>query len=206
MHIAVLIYGRINKSIDHYSNLIDSIGREHDIDFFLSSDNSNQTQLQDFINIYKPISYINDEIKYVCNFGKYSGLRPETNIHNMTCHFINKCRVFTLLENHIKNSNINYDVVISFRIDIFCYSNFNINNIENNTIYIPFGNDWDGINDQIAYGNVLTIKKYMNIFTTSFYLLETHKTIPHPEHLTLANINLYNLNICRFQLDYTIKR
>jgi hypothetical protein len=40
----------------------------------------------------------NNPTTYDYDLGKYSGKRWETNIHNMTCHFINKNRVFSLLE------------------------------------------------------------------------------------------------------------
>jgi hypothetical protein len=63
MRIAVLIYGRLNKCIEHYDNIMNSIGRDNDIQFFLSSDDSPQSQLDDFINIYKPVKYINDKIR-----------------------------------------------------------------------------------------------------------------------------------------------
>lgn len=98
MRIAVLCYGRLNKCIEHYNNIINSIGIEHNIDFFMSSDNSDEKLLNDFCSLYKPIAYVNDKIEYTCNLSKYSGLRIETNVHNMTCHFINKGRVFSLLE------------------------------------------------------------------------------------------------------------
>lgn len=34
MRIAVLFYGRLNKCVEHYSNIIESIGKENHIDFF----------------------------------------------------------------------------------------------------------------------------------------------------------------------------
>ena len=54
MRIAIIVYGRINKAINVYENNLDSIGREHTIDIFLSSDNSSEVELKRFIDIYKP--------------------------------------------------------------------------------------------------------------------------------------------------------
>lgn len=206
MNIAVLIYGRLTNGIKHYDNIIDNIGKQHNIDFFLSSDDSNLDQLQEFNNVYKPKSYINDKIYYACNLSKYQGIREETNIHNMTCHFINKGRVFTLLEKYIELSNINYDVIISLRIDTIFNSELIFDNINDNTIYIPENFDFGGINDQVAYGNLSVMKKYMNIFNNCEIILEKGTTIPHPESLTLANINFYNLDICRVDLKHTIDK
>lgn len=208
MRIAILVYGRLNKCVEHYDNLIKHVGNEHSIDFFMSSDNSNEEQLLDFIRIYNPVSYINDKIEYDCDFKKYNGLRGETNIHNMTCHFINKGRVFTLLEKYVNETNIEYDIIISLRIDLIFYTPFIFNNIEENTIYIPEGYDHieNAINDQIAYGNINVMKKYMNIFLNSIYLLNMQQCIPHPEKLTLSNIIFNKLNIFRFYLSYAIER
>ena len=37
MKIAVLVYGRLHKCLEHYSNITETIGLENQIDFFLSS-------------------------------------------------------------------------------------------------------------------------------------------------------------------------
>ena len=211
MKIAVLIYGRLNTCVKHYLNTLESIGIEHDIDFFLSSDNSPELLLNHFIKLYEPIACINDKIEYNIDLTKYDGIRGETNIHNMICHFINKERVFSLLEEYIEKSNVNYDIVLSLRIDIvFLQKNLfkNILSIRNDDIiYIPLENDWvGGINDQIAYGNINTMRKYNNIYKHIIHLLDNKLSIPHPESLTLANIKYHNLKIFRFQLYYYIER
>jgi len=193
--------------VEHYLSIINSISNNNTntIDFFLSSDDSPQELLQEFIKLYAPVSYINDNITYSCDFGKYNGLREETNKHNMTCHFINKSRVFKLLEEHIENTKKHYDCAISLRVDILLESTFNITNIKENTIYIPHERDYaGGINDQIAYGTVSTMKHYMNIYNNAVYLLENGMTIPHPENLTRANIALSKLETIRFPLAYKL--
>jgi hypothetical protein len=214
MRIAVLIYGRLTNCFDNYNNIINSIGKENNIDIFMSSDNSHQNDLDNFIRTYNPVKYNNDKIEYECDLIKYDEKkRSETNIHNMTCHFINKSRVFSLLETHIKTCNINYDIVISIRVDIHINNKFVFSNIEDNTIYIPDGSDFNYpagantcINDQIAYGNLIVMKKYNNLFNNIINLLENKLSVLHPESLTCANIHYYNLKIVRTNLSYHIKR
>lgn len=206
MRIAVLIYGRLNKCIEHYDNIMNSIGRDNDIQFFLSSDDSPQSQLDDFINIYKPVKYINDKIIHTCDVTKYPGIYPETNIPNMICHFINKSRVFSLLETYVKEENIHYDIVMSLRVDLVFNGKFIFNTIEDNTLYIPNDYDWLGINDQLAYGNIEAMKKYNNIFNNMMDFLEKRICVPHPESLNLANINFHKLNTIRVELPYYIER
>ena len=199
MKIAVLIYGRLNKCVEHYSNYMSSLGK--DVDFFLSSDNSSEELLQEFIHLYNPISYTNEKIFYSISLDNYSK-RPETNIHNMICHFINKQRVFQLLENH----NETYDIVVSLRIDLVFKDTFDFSNVVENTIYIPNNYDYYGINDQVAYGTMEVMKKYNYIFKNMIYLIFTEKAIVHPETLTLANIKFNELLINRFELSYYIER
>jgi hypothetical protein len=82
--------------------------------------------------------------------------------------------------------------------------------LEENTIYIPYGNDYadygkfDRINDQIAYGNVDAMKKYNYINPVD--LLEKQLSIPHPESLNFANIIFNNLQVERFDLKYYLDR
>ncbi len=205
MNIAVLVFGRLDNFEKHYENILLMLGENNKIDFFLSSDNSNHVLLNRFIEIYKPKSYINDEILYDCDLSKYTK-KPETNVYNMIRHFINKKRVFNLLENYINQEKINYDIIISLRIDLHFNSKFEFNKIEENTIYIPKCYDYGGINDQLAYGDFDAMKKYMNIFDNIIELLNTNKSIVHPETLTLANINYMSLKVSRFCCNYFIDK
>jgi hypothetical protein len=82
MHIAVLVYGRLTKCVEHYDTVLESIGKYNDIDFFCSSDNSSESLVNDFIRLYKPKLYDNSPIQYEYDLGKYPGLQNVTNIHN----------------------------------------------------------------------------------------------------------------------------
>jgi hypothetical protein len=214
MRIAVLLYGRINTCAEHYKNILWTFG-ENQVDFFLSSDNASSKDLDVFIKLYKPILYSNDIIYNNYNLDIYDYLlEPYRNIigkinnNNMICHFINKGRVFKLLEIFIDTEKIHYDYVVSLRIDLVFRTQFNFNiPAKLNTIYIPHGSDFVfGINDQIAYGDLEVMKKYMNIFANIFLFLDNKITIPHPENLTKTNILYNELTIERFNLDYFIEK
>lgn len=207
MRVAVLVYGRLNNCLEHYDNIKEHLGKENDIDFFLSSCGSDESLLYRFLALFNPVLYNNDTIDYTHDFSKYPGYTGG-NVYNMTRHYMNKNRVFSLLEEHIQKENIKYDVVVSIRMDVLFESSFDFSEILDNTIYIPYINDYtgcyginiDGINDQIAYGNVDVMKKYNSI--NAIELLERRLCIPHPEPLTLANIRFHGLHIKRVDVKY----
>ena len=173
---------------------------------FFSSDNSSESLFNDFIHLYKPKLYNNSTIQYEYDLEKYPGKRRETNIHNMSCHFINKNRVFFLLEEYMNKENIHYDCVISLRIDLVFLNNFIFNNLEDNTIYIPYGEDYidNAINDILAYGNIYVMKKYNSI--NPLDLLEKKLSIPHPESLNCANLIFHKLQIKRVNIKYKLDK
>jgi hypothetical protein len=132
--------------------------------------------------------------------------RPETNIHNMTCHFINKEFVWNLFEDYMKVTDTHYEGVVALRVDLSFGSPVQFSPIIENTIYVPDGNDYYGLNDQFAYGSVDAMKKYMCMYSSSKFLLENRLSIPHPESLNLANISYHHVDIVRFPLNHDILR
>lgn len=206
MKLAILIYGRLNKCADHYENLLESVGKNNDIDFFMSSDASAEESINNFIKLYNPIAYSNDIIEHNINLAEYChGWVCED---NMIRHFINKKRAFQLFENYMDATNKKYDYVVSVRIDLFFTSKFVFEeqSAPINTIYIPEGNDYGGINDQVAYGSVDAMKKYSYIFDNLIELLERKLSVVHPESLHKANILYNDIIVKRTPLDYSIIR
>ena len=197
MRIAVLFYGRVN----HYEKkfLVNSLPHLCECDFFYSAD---AEPIDDFIKLYNPVAVVNDKITYNVDFGIYPNNKTNpANIHNMTCHFINKKRVFELLEAHDRV----YDLIIATRFDLKL-GKLDLSIPEPNTIYIPKGEDHTGLNDRFAMGDFETMRKYMKIYDDCFYYLENGLSVPHPENLTLANVINHKINIVRFPLNHTIMR
>ena len=206
MRIAILVYGRLDKCEIHYKNIMETFGDENQIDFFASSDDS--PYINDFTRIYKPIAYTNEKTNYQVDFASFPGKRHETNIHTMTCHFINKSRVFYLMEEHASRMKIQYDLIVSLRVDLLFHTKFINIEMEPNTIYIPNGRDAyeNAINDQVAIGSFPVMKIYNNIFNNSIEVLEKGLSIPHPETLTSFNLLYNNIKVVRIPLAYSIDK
>jgi hypothetical protein len=214
MRIALLLYGRINKFKEHRANIIESFGKDNQVDIFYSCDGEDTSAMLEFIDLYKPIKVCNDKITDTIEGKLHRYPNPPSpeyfdlvNIYNMSRHFINKSRVFKLLEEHIEQEHTHYDLVISTRIDIFYNESFIHGNIEENTIYIPMGYNYGllAVNDQIAHGTLSTMKKYMNMYDNIINYLETG-CLMHPESLVYKNIIHNNINIVRYPLSYSIIR
>lgn len=209
MKIAVLIYGRLNLSSLSYKYIIDSLNNYDSVDFFCSSDNSDESHLREFITNYKPLDYINDEIntdehKYMYSFSA----APETSIDiidKMIRHFINKNRVYNLFLKYIEANNKHYDIIMYLRADLKIYDKFDFEYPKDNEIYIPTGRDHrDGLNDTIAYGNQNVMKIYSDLIYNCKTLLSKQLSYVHPETLTAMNLKYNNLTINRFVLKYDL--
>ena len=224
MRIAVLFYGRINKARDTYKNIIDAIGSENTVDYFLSTGEQSVEQLNTFISLYNPIAYTNEKIQYTYDIPPNSVVsKLFCRQDNMICSFINKQRVYRLLEAYMEESKVDYDIVFSLRTDILFLEKVQYLIIQDDTIYIPktyngflftdhisrlegFTQVMHGITDTMAYGKASVMKKYSNIADNMIYLLNTGNCVMHPETITYANIMYNNIEIERFYTDFDILR
>jgi hypothetical protein len=186
---------------------MESFKNSNTFDIFYSCDNAPLDLLQEFIELYKPVSVINEKIELTKTYEDYPK-HPHTNKNNMLCHFLNKSRVFYLLEKHIEIHKIHYDLVISLRLDLLFENTMPFYTVEEDTIYIPEGYDYldFAINDQIAYGSIRTMKIYMNIINNLEIILNNNKTLLHPESLTYTNILNNGLKIIRFPFNYRLDK
>lgn len=208
MKIAVLFFGRSKHFKRAYTSLIASIGNGHTIDVFYSADNEPQEAIEEFIETCKPKALCNDKIIETLDFTKYPNTNAKIahiNYHTLPRHFINKKRVFTLMEEYMHSHDITYTMVISSRLDIEI-DTLPMDTPAENTIYIPESYDYHGINDRFAIGNVETMKIYMMIYDTATFLLESKLSIPHPESLALANLKYHTICIKRFKLSTKLLR
>ena len=203
MFIGVCFFGRSKFYEKKY--LLESFGPDHTYDIFYSADNEAAEVIDNFTKIYSPISINNEKITYDVDFGIYPNNKTcPANISNMTRHFINKKRVFALLEEHCITEGKTYDLIVSCRLDLYM-DKYSPATPTANTVYIPSGDDCTGINDRFAMGDFNTMKQYMNLFDNCVYLL-TNNSVPHPENLHLDNINHCKITIERFNLHQSIYR
>lgn len=209
MRIAVLLYGRINRYKELYIRFRKFFGA-NDIDIFYSSDATQEEDLQEFIRIYKPVSWCNDKIEASDIFTKLANKyrKEEKNYTNnnpytrMYCHFINKKRVFDLLDIYIHNTGSVYDLIVTTRLDLYYLVPLPTIELKEDTIYLPNNHPIPGVNDHIAIGSYNVMKIYHNICSSAEYIIDniTHDLSPHLT--TYVNLIIHEVKIKLINCPY----
>jgi hypothetical protein len=208
MKIAVLFSGRINRFQEHYDNIMTNIVQNNDADFFLSHSPECDEDIHKFCTIYHPKTVNNNTITYM-DLSSYT-CHPQSNSHNVMCMWVNRQRVFQDMRDYMVKNNIWYDIIISTRLDTWCYETLNLSkydNLSDTDIYIPNGCDWGGLNDQLAFGNYYAMEKYMMLYSNMNPILDIlMNSIGYygPEPILKVNIELNNLIVHRFPLNYKL--
>jgi len=212
LNIAIYYSGRIQQS-PHVYNItkgrILEIAAKHNVTHFVSLNRKANTD--PFIDMFKnhfdiKPDQINIEETILPSEVTQQKIRVSGNLYNMFSMFYHNMKCFRLIETYQKEHNITFDIIVKYRPDI--YSNQCLDfpsEIENNTVYIPRGADWGGINDQIGFGNFDTMKKYSQC-VLQFSELGKQTQNFHPETLLKAHLQNKELNIKRFDFEYSLRK
>lgn len=206
--IAILMAGRILHYADHYKNIMENIVQEHDADFFLSHSPELDEDIVGFQNLYQP-KILNNDPKIIKHINeKYQ----HVNKHNCIQMYFNRQRVFNDFKEYSLTHNIKYDLVINYRVDTYSYDKINYDmftsfNLQNH-IYIPSGKDYSpiGVCDQMAFGNIDVMEKYMSIYNDIDKYLGVNNCRITGEELVHCCLKLNNINIVRFSHNHEILR
>jgi hypothetical protein len=218
MRVAIFFSGRIKGF--QYLNTLHLIKEKYNPTFFCSLNEESITDeillfLKTFNlskNQYNIEKTIVPEILYT--FRKH----PVTIVSNTYSMFYHNKRCFDLIEKYPQK----FDIIIRFRADIDSPEILSLLHINPNTVYIPKGNDpYEGtINDQVAYGDFNTMKIYCEVvnniieFCTinkpqlikSFNSIMNKNKLFHPETLMKRQLDLYKININRFDYKYVLDK
>lgn len=130
---------------------------------------------------------------------------PKANYLNIFSMFYHNYKCYDLINKYQIKNNTFFDIIVKYRVDIHSDDVINLIPPELNTIYIPEGKDYTGINDQIAYGD----NESMNLYCSTFKILSSlcMKNIRfHPESLLDGGLKLLNLKIVRFPYNYDLHK
>lgn len=113
------------------------------------------------------------------------------------------CHTLNMMHNNIVGFSLiprGYDFYVRIRPDMKFNGQLNFNDYEpkENTVYIPKGMDYRGINDQFAFGDYESMRKYYSVYLNCEELFnEGH--LFNSEIYHLANLNKLGVNIVRIE-------
>lgn len=206
MKIAMLFVGRIKSYEECYENfkknILDPLAG-NEIHGFLIHNKSNKIKnIYDFIDKYNIVYFENvlhdlESFKYI-------------EVNKKICGNLNSVNMYyymylgnNAIKEYANKHNILYDIIIYLRADQI-YNNSLVLPpvILDNTIYVPYGYDYYGLNDQFAFGNVNSMTKYLNLYNYIKIIYDTTHIGFHTETYLLIHMQALNINIVRFDLKY----
>lgn len=143
--------------------------------------------------------------------------RPETRVSNVYSMFYHTNQCMHMARAYSKKYDLTFDVVMKYRADIvpFARSDDVADNTiirfaypaNDKTVYVPEGNDWlGGLNDQIAYGNMQSMKTYCDCVNHIIPIC-SRGVIYHPETILRILLQcIFQFDIKRFEYSYKIER
>jgi hypothetical protein len=208
MKIAILFSGRISCFQKSYPNIMENIVQGNDVDFFISySKDSDINETNAFLEKFEPKVFMESDEKYF--FVKDIYRKTRSSWHNVMCMYLNRQNVQSLFKKYIEEHQIQYDLVLSYRVDYWIHSKLNLQQLilksNEGLLCIPVGNDYQGLNDQMAIGNMNTIIKYLSVYDSLPHILQRFKTL-NPEIILQKYVKLKNIKLFRFPLETTILR
>ena len=207
MRIAIVFSGRIDKYKEHYQNIMSHVVQGHEAHFFLShSPEFVHEDLADFCRLYAPKTVNNDPI-ILDDFSKYT-CHPQSNSHNMMCMWYNRRRAYQDMSRYIAETGTQYDLVINTRLDTYNDEPLDYNLFEcldENTILVPEGYDWGGLNDQMAIGRPQAMANYLTLYDRIYDILDQLSPYYGPEPALKKNMEMTGVEVYRFPFRYRLK-
>ena len=161
MKLAILFSGRIHRFQNHFTNIMDSLVQENDVDFFLSQSPELNEDLELFTELYNPRVLNNDPLE-LFNYMSYRCPDKEHRPTNILSMFYNRKRVFQDFKKHIQTTQEHYDLVLSHRLDLYCYETLDFS-LAKHGLCIPDTKSC-GLFDQFAFGTLNTMEPYMTVY------------------------------------------
>lgn len=156
--------------------------------------------LEEYVEMYHPVASLFEDFER-SEYFKYNNLTERPRIMFYSLFKANELKSAYEAERGFK-----YDYVIRGRTDLLIRKKIIIEQLyqlDDNSVLIPFGFDFGGINDQVAIGTSLAIDKYSLIHKKLDEYLSGGQQYD-PERLMKYHLEKENLSVRRVDLDYSI--
>ena len=177
----------------------------YEYDSFLSHSTTQiDSSIQNFIENNRVISYEmtlpnNNHLSYIPLHKDRCGRALS---YVMFYHWNNAYR---LMKEYSERTGVQYDMIIYMRADQQFISDLIIPEpILPNTVYIPYGYDWDGLNDQFAMGDINSIRIFTDLYNNVDRIYNKTRVNFHTETYVQLYLEDANINVIRFPLQYRL--
>jgi len=220
--LAVLFSGRLNTDPAVYTNIMTHLIQGNEVDFFVSYSKTDQvwgqlesdpsehaSMVQRFLVMYQPKKHAENPEEYVDLSGYPK--HPKTTPRRMLHMFQNRHQVSRLFQEYLtENPTIHYDIVVSTRCDIWYDAPVNLAECWRQThqghLVIPGGNDYWGINDQMALGNRDTLVTYLSVGPNFLDIINTGEVRLNPEIILKYYLEQRGVSVHRIGVEYHLIR
>jgi hypothetical protein len=208
LNVAVFFSGRIKDYELELKHLIE-LKKKYNATFFVSV---NESLELDYMKSFFKTFDVGDDQKNIESTPTPSNLillycenYPKANYSNVFSMYYHNYKCYDLINKYqIKNSII-FDVIVKYRVDIHSNDTISLIKPNYNTIYIPEGYDYEGLNDQIAYGDNESMKLYCSVLLILSNLC-MKKINFHPESLLDGGVKSVDLKIIRIPYKYVLHK
>jgi hypothetical protein len=194
MKIAIIYSGHIRTweqcKTNHENNLATN---DCDLYFYTYTHPDNTTYKQ-FIQI--PGTYY-DGVIHDYDSNKNPVTSTDNTIQSWHNLFVSFCLVPMGYDVYVKSR---CDITFSGKIDFSSYP------IIDDVVYVPVGNDYcGGVNDQFAFGNYMSMKKYYSVYLEHYKMFQDGLTF-HTEFYVTKNLERKGVKIIRIPITNYIQR
>ena len=211
-NVAVIFSGRI-KGYTYVEEQLEALQKKYNAKFFMSL---NKEQRSEYIDRFcKKFNIEDDQViiektaipEWIRSFNvEYHilGGKESPHVDYVYSSSKNIHSAFNLIAAYQEKHSVQFDCILFFRADIDSPEVINITIPQENTIHIPEGYDWGGINYQVAYGNYAAMKTYSELVNNIQKLCGEQGVYYHSETLLKRYLENENLNIVRFPFNYVL--
>ena len=226
MKIAICYSGMFRNFQKHVDNHIEHLISKYDCDVYLSfwdvygfgtcliksaikdNDFISEQVKQEVLNKLQPKNFEFESYSELDKFFESEGIKYDEgsdiapyckNVLSMY-YKIHKCGEM------VKNSGIDYDIIIRLRSDIFFYEDLILQSPKENTVYHPAIYSWgSAMNDQLVYGNKEVMYVYHDLYNKLHDIWEQGTSRGAPEHFLTNYIIRNNISMVSYGLNYRLK-
>jgi len=205
MKIAISLSGQTRTYIHCHKTLIEYFNN-HDVDYFIHSwddvDFSMYNPKDVIVENYHDDNFIDLEKKLFSTYP--ASTKP---FHNMFSMWYSNYKSNKLRQKYQKENNINYDIVVRCRFDLFFNGQFQSHSIDDKTIYAPsHNNHHGGVNDCFAYGSSDSMDIYFSLYENLENSITAGMRRYWPEIILKWHLSKNKFQIINKKIEYQILR